>query len=53
MQKTTLLNDYRKCFKCGNTSGDMKKDFCKCGGYMYIMGAVYVPRCKGATKCRL
>lgn len=52
MQKITLINDYRKCLKCGKTTDNMKKDFCTCGGYMYMMGACYVPNVKEVTRCR-
>lgn len=51
MKKTTVIFDYRKCMKCGATTENMKKDTCKCGGYMYMMGGVYMPVVKkGACK---
>lgn len=54
MQKITITFNYRKCIKCGAVTHDMKKDTCKCGGYMYMMGGYYTPKNprEGAGICR-
>ena len=44
MKTNSAIFNYRKCFTCGSTTKDMKQERCKCGGYMSIMGGVYVPR---------
>lgn len=41
---------YRKCFKCGAVTENMKKDTCECGCYMYMMGGMYVPKTKTAKQ---
>lgn len=50
MMKTTVEFNYRKCLKCGAVTENMKKDSCKCGGYMYMMGGMYVPKTKTAKQ---
>ena len=50
MQKTTVIFDNRKCFKCGATTGDMQNATCKCGGFMYPVGVCYVPQVKKSEK---
>lgn len=50
MKRTTMLIDYRKCMKCGHTTKNISENTCKCGGYMYMIGGVYVPKVRHTTK---
>lgn len=44
--KVQVLNSYRKYYKCGNTTNDIKVNECSCGGYMYLIGQIYSPKIK-------
>lgn len=48
--KTTVMMNYRKCFRCGAVTENMKKNTCECGCYMYQMGGIYVPKTKTAKQ---
>ncbi len=40
----TSIGIYKKCYRCGNTTTDMQKTQCKCGGYLYLISLVYTPK---------
>ena len=44
--KVLVLNSYRKCYKCGKITNDIRVNQCECGGYMYLMGQIYSPKIK-------
>jgi ribosomal protein L32 len=44
MKKTTMINDVRKCLKCG-TYHSMNKNNCSdCGSFLYPVGTIYQPK---------
>lgn len=43
------VNHYKKCFCCGRKYQVNSKEIsCSCGGFLYIIGAVYQEPMKGA-----
>lgn len=50
MKHVKMLIDYRKCLKCGHITENMSENTCKCGGYMYMIGGVYMPKVRKTTK---
>lgn len=49
MNKSPLINETRKCLKCG-TYHRLDQEYCpECGRYLYITGSIYQPKIrKGA-----
>lgn len=43
MQTVQLINTHRTCKVCKETTLDLRKDRCSCGGYMHLIGFVYQP----------
>lgn len=44
MMTTPAISTHKKCFRCGNTTSDMKKTTCKCGGFLYMVIQIYTPK---------
>jgi hypothetical protein len=44
MHKSVMINNVKKCLRCGIYHG-MDKQYCpECGRYLYICGSVYQPK---------
>ena len=43
IQSVQLINTHRTCKVCKETTLDLGKDRCECGGYMHLIGFVYQP----------
>ena len=41
-----MINAYKKCLCCGRKYQAAQREKCLCGGYLYLVGAVYQPKVK-------
>jgi len=46
----TMMDLYKKCFKCGYITSDIAASQCDCGGFLYPVSSIYVPKTKTDKK---
>lgn len=40
----TAIGIYRKCYKCGSATNKLDATKCECGGFLYLISQVYMPK---------
>lgn len=44
MKTTETQATHRKCYRCGHIETDINKTKCECGGFLYLISQIYVPK---------
>jgi len=40
----TAIGTHRKCYKCGCTTNNLEATRCECGGFLYLISQLYMPK---------
>lgn len=46
----TAIGTYRKCYKCGCITNNVEAIKCECGGFLYLISQIYMPKTAKSSK---